>query len=509
MAAPYPAHGTVPWDEALKAYLDDPENWDAIVAMLVLDTGGVGPLTNAAVAAVAGGGDPNAAVYGINVKNPTYGAVGDGTANDTTEIQAAIDAAGSVAGGATVFFPPGIYKISAPLVVPSGVYLLGCGWGNTIIRAAAASVMDAMITTSVVQLNWTMTITDIQLDGNRTNGAAVDNGILWFGASDSTIQRVRVVQVAGNGINLTGSSLPLLGTANKLLGINIRGCDGIGILNDVFTTDTMIEACDVGQCDGQAFYLAGSNSSLVGSIGWGSLTGLSVDTSGILTRVVGCRFDYNSLAGLYVVGDDVQISGTLVHSNSAAATGVHPGIEIGDGAGRVVIVGTRSLGQAIPGATDQSYGLKLGAGRTAPATIVGCDFTGNQDGEIDGLDTAGGDVLGVSDTDLFAILSDGGSASRGEIEGIIQFFINDKLKTATAVLDFGSITSWSSSELLIDVPGAVVGDSVYIGAPQAIEAGLSWNGYVSGPDEVLVRVFNNTGSGIDPASATWRATVSH
>ena len=57
-----------------------------------------------------------------------YGAVGDGVADDTAEIQAAITAAA----GSVVYFPPGVYKTSAALMVPSGTTLLGSGWKSVI-----------------------------------------------------------------------------------------------------------------------------------------------------------------------------------------------------------------------------------------------------------------------------------------------------------------------------------------------------------------------------------------
>lgn len=65
-----------------------------------------------------------------------YGALGDGTADDTTEIQAAINAA-AVAGG-TVFFPPGTYKITAPLTV-TGNHVHLFGRGATINGATVAA----------------------------------------------------------------------------------------------------------------------------------------------------------------------------------------------------------------------------------------------------------------------------------------------------------------------------------------------------------------------------------
>lgn len=68
----------------------------------------------------------------INVK--AYGAVGDGTADDTTEIQAAIN---SLANGGIVYLPPGTYKIGTPgLVLNAGTTLQGAGANVTTILQA-------------------------------------------------------------------------------------------------------------------------------------------------------------------------------------------------------------------------------------------------------------------------------------------------------------------------------------------------------------------------------------
>jgi hypothetical protein len=71
----------------------------------------------------------------FNVKDPDYGAVGDGTTNDLAAIQEAVDAA-ETAGGGIVFFPKGIYNVgfSTPLDVPAGVSLLGAGPGVSVLR---------------------------------------------------------------------------------------------------------------------------------------------------------------------------------------------------------------------------------------------------------------------------------------------------------------------------------------------------------------------------------------
>ncbi len=61
-----------------------------------------------------------------NVKS--YGAVGDGTTNDTSAFQSALNAA-ATAGGGTVYVPAGYYKISTHLSVGDGVELRGCSDG--------------------------------------------------------------------------------------------------------------------------------------------------------------------------------------------------------------------------------------------------------------------------------------------------------------------------------------------------------------------------------------------
>jgi parallel beta-helix repeat protein len=63
----------------------------------------------------------SATVY--NVKNAPYNATGDGSTNDTTAIQSAINACGTT--GGTVFFPAGTYMVNGdghtPLVVPDNI----------------------------------------------------------------------------------------------------------------------------------------------------------------------------------------------------------------------------------------------------------------------------------------------------------------------------------------------------------------------------------------------------
>jgi len=82
-----------------------------------------------------------------------------------------------------------------------------------------------------------------------------------------------------------------------------------------------------------------------------------------------------------------------------------------------------------------------------------------------------------------------------------------RIITTTATLDFPSIATNAAAELTMTVTGAATGDTVAIAPPSGLEAGLTPSARVSAADTVTVRLHNSSGGAVDPASATWRATV--
>jgi hypothetical protein len=82
----------------------------------------------------------------FNVKDPAFGAQGDGITDDRSHIETAIDAC-VAAGGGTVFFPAGTYLIGKDGANPyafsidnvDNVRFLGCGWGGAVLKQSGSA----------------------------------------------------------------------------------------------------------------------------------------------------------------------------------------------------------------------------------------------------------------------------------------------------------------------------------------------------------------------------------
>jgi Pectate lyase superfamily protein len=74
----------------------------------------------------------------FNVKDPAYGAIGNGSTDDTAAIQAAINAV-AAAGSGCIFFPGGTYKITSTLTVTTGgLAFAGASLGSVFLQPAGA-----------------------------------------------------------------------------------------------------------------------------------------------------------------------------------------------------------------------------------------------------------------------------------------------------------------------------------------------------------------------------------
>ncbi|MGA7240286.1 MAG: hypothetical protein WBY44_31670 [Bryobacteraceae bacterium] len=80
--------------------------------------------------------------------------------------------------------------------------------------------------------------------------------------------------------------------------------------------------------------------------------------------------------------------------------------------------------------------------------------------------------------------------------------------TGSATLDFPSIAAGTcAADLTLSLPGANAGDAIAPGWPAALEAGLSGNMRVSAAGVVSVRLCADTTGAVNPAAATFTATI--
>lgn len=332
-------------------------------------------------------GLPSSVLSASSVSPLTYGAKFDGVTDDAAAWQNALN----VAAGGVLRAPDGISIIGTPLEVAPGTTITGASHGGTILRAKpGANLAQILGVTKAGQLNYSVLVEKLILDGNRAAGATVTQAFYGLSLNDSILDKLRIINSSGNGIVLDGAT-GYLGSATKILNTFIRSCGGDGIDITADATDTQLVACDVGDCGNFGIYLGGHHTFMSACAGWGSGNGLYVDSTGGHLYCSSSRFDANSYEGIILLGGNIQIGDTLALNNSQAANAGHAGIQIGAAANQIDLNAVQSYG-AYQVANNQSYGLQLLAGHTY-VRITGGNYLGNATGAITGQSTTANDRI--------------------------------------------------------------------------------------------------------------------
>lgn len=182
----------------------------------------------------------------VTVKD--FGAVGDGSTDDTLAIQAAINYR-AANGGGIVFMPKGTYKVTAPIIwTANNVHLVGSGIGATAISATFAAgdvitvgdgtanpnnciVRDLSITSTVAKTSGAgirlrnghnLQVRNIRMDANLFKGIALDGGPQHF------IYFLDTLEISGcidNGIDVgsDGTQVADCFITNAVIGGSPRG----------------------------------------------------------------------------------------------------------------------------------------------------------------------------------------------------------------------------------------------------------------------------------------------
>jgi nitrous oxidase accessory protein NosD len=124
----------------------------------------------------------------VSVKDPAFGAVGDGTTDNTTAIQAAATAAA----GGTLLIPLGTYKVTATVTIPSNTTVRGEGHGS-IVKLTGTATANIFKNSDFVAGNTDITVQDLTIDRSGSTTTDPDDTCIWFRyVTRATIKGVRL-----------------------------------------------------------------------------------------------------------------------------------------------------------------------------------------------------------------------------------------------------------------------------------------------------------------------------
>ena len=149
-----------------------------------------------------------AMIEGAVVNVLDYGAVGDGSTDDTAAIQAALDA-----GSNTVYLPAGTYRVSDSIAVNSNTKLCVAGVGITTIKPFATpynfvfiqNYMASVVTGTTLDTN--IEICELTINGlstGLTNDSNRAFGIELYGINGAYIHDVEIKNMPLSAIEIVG-----------------------------------------------------------------------------------------------------------------------------------------------------------------------------------------------------------------------------------------------------------------------------------------------------------------
>jgi hypothetical protein len=349
-----------------------------------------------------------------------FGAVGDGTTDDTAAVQAAIDSARSI------YFPPGTYSVSAlTLASADSMRLFGAGWGDhdSIIKARDATSDVITINSGLVEianLKFKAGVTrtsgsyiNVQQSGiqitqcyfDAASIGIINNGTsnrytdCWFSNIKPSVG-IGIRVDSGNDLNITRCSFNYNGTTKydtaihvkstgdvaisqcqllwAIVGLRLDPTTGSGIFS-ITSDETFYDHCTYG------VYCAPTNNGHVVRCRWTgcwfgscSTVGVNIDKStgtGIVAgfQFTGCQILDSGVDGIYFSAGDGEFIGSQFAQNASVA------LNLGPFASGVTVSGC-SMG-ANAGMSVNNYGIYVQSG-AVDYCITGNRIRGNTTAQI-------------------------------------------------------------------------------------------------------------------------------
>jgi len=345
-----------------------------------------------------------------------YGAVGDGIANDTTAIQAAIDT------GKNVFLPEGTYLINAALTVDSaGQIIFGQSFGNTIIQqttvgengievnnkqrvqvknlkltATGSNTMAGLYVTGSAY----STFSSLEITGFNY-GVHVEEGSLTY------YSELFIINTRSHGMYISGPTSACVDTT--VMRSYIGGSGQAGTAHGVYVegqaSGIYFTKVDIYLSSGYGIFMETGSGSQAPNAGFFTQVICDQNTSGGVRIDDGLLFEFNNCwvsgtgdgytfdtpmadariiggeifniggHGVKILGTRCSVVGTNIRGASNSASNTYDAIRIEDATSPLV------SGVNIFGDSKTRYGVSIKSGSTTNAYITGCTFqsmaTGN------------------------------------------------------------------------------------------------------------------------------------
>lgn len=244
-----------------------------------------------------------------------YGAVGNGTTDDTTAIQSCLTAC-VAAGGGIVYFPRGTYLVTGIVALNvENVTFRGAGVGVTILQLATAA--DDHVLNILGQPRF-IVVEDMTIDGDRATQTVQCHGLRIENARHVWVNRVEVRDTYhyGIGFAVDGDGTSYLDDIH-VTNVYVHDTGGDGI--DSKDTNSLNRACFASNVMIESF---GLNAALTGQAGFDGRGKWQVTN----IRVRSTEDDTTCLRGRSSTGDNVTYSNFYCeHTSSTTSFGLSIG----------------------------------------------------------------------------------------------------------------------------------------------------------------------------------------
>ena len=468
-----------------------------------------------------------------------YGAVGDGTTDDTTAVSNAL------ATGGAVYFPKGTYLISSITLTTAKQRLYGEGRTSIIKHSTANSNLFTVQADDVVFENLTfygaatsditteyaiftasanpadrMTIKNCVFTG-ASSGVGFNSGIKFdanndYGRVEGSFFERLYGSVDGTGYAiLSGDVDGLVITNNNFIGGSGRGRHAIYFsagASNCIADGNYIYGFDY-QCISQ--YSAGvqpsckqniySNNTLINCALTGNATSGAININGHSdgALVIGNTIYNSGAKGIAVDGTDVtDLKNTTIEGNFVQNSQTI-------GIDTISVINANIVGNTVNNSSQASSNGHanfriVGDGVTASTNVLvtgnHSSFTANTRSSLQLNATSPAPVSVKVSGNLFPTMNLDSIELNGvtaKIDGRIQF---------SGTWDAASVADGDAVSNNFTVSGAVAGDTAIASYPGSV-SGLGITAHVSATDTVTVTLLNNTGGAVDLASGTWKIDV--